>query len=121
MEIVTFLRDWVIPIASVLLTVWFAASAKKDAESAQRVLSQINEAIQGWQSDLMKAATDLLNTMPQIVDGKVRLAEAQTRASTSELLIRTLQNQDGSPAENAEKTREIGKIAREIFRKETSA
>jgi hypothetical protein len=116
MEIVTFLRDWIIPVLSVFLSIWFAASARKDAEKAQQVLKQINESVQGWQSDLMKAATDLLNTMPQVVNGKVRIAEAQMRASTSDLLIKALQNQDGSPFEKAEKTKEIGKVAREIFR-----
>lgn len=38
MEIVTFLRDWVIPVIAVMLSIWFAAAAKRDSENAQQIL-----------------------------------------------------------------------------------
>jgi type II secretory pathway pseudopilin PulG len=111
------LRDWIIPIASVLLAVWFAASARKDAERAQAVLKQINEATQGWQSEIMKAATELLNTMPQTIDGKLRLADANAKNEVLGLLVGTLKKkleEGGSADAEAKVIKELGSIARQL-------
>jgi peptidoglycan hydrolase CwlO-like protein len=118
MEIVAFLRDWVIPVIAVLLSVWFAASAKRDSDNAQQILKQINEAIQGWQSEIMKASTELLNTMPQIVDGKLKIADAKTRSEALELLINTIKKklEDGHNAVSveAEAINALANIARQV-------
>ena len=48
MDFVVTLKDWVIPVSSVLISVWFAASAKKDADNANELQKQVSEAINGW-------------------------------------------------------------------------
>ncbi|MGO9673310.1 MAG: hypothetical protein ACLPSF_03935 [Methylocella sp.] len=104
------MKDWIIPIGSVLLSVWFAASAKKDSERAQQTLEQIDKAIEGWQHEIMSAATDMLNSMPQIVAGKEKLA----RAKAAEVALQTLKEalgRDSFPAQKLELVKQIGKLA----------
>jgi len=113
METVLFLKDWVIPIASVLLSVWFAASAKKDAERAQQTLEQVDRAIQGWQSEIMASATNILNSMPQVVEGKKNLASANALELSLQMIDKKLDD-GGSPAEVMEALRQIGQIATRI-------
>lgn len=86
---ISILKDWIIPLGSVLLSVWFSASAKKDADRADRLLSQINEAIQGWQRQIMNSATNILDSLPQVIEGKTTLAKMQA----AEMLIQIIKEQ----------------------------
>jgi hypothetical protein len=79
----------VIPLFSFVLSIWFAASAKKDAERAQNILDQLSQVMKGWQSEIMTAATNLLNSTPQIVEEKKTL----TQSHALEVAIETLQVQ----------------------------
>jgi hypothetical protein len=89
----SFLKDWVIPIGSVVLAIWFSASAKKDADRAERLLSQINEAIQGWQRQIMNSATNILDSLPQVIEGKTTLAKMQA----AEMMIQTIKEHAANP------------------------
>ena len=37
LSIIQIFKDWVIPIGSVGITIWFASSAKKDADKAEKL------------------------------------------------------------------------------------
>lgn len=109
MELITILKDWVIPVASVILSVWFAASAKKDADRTQIILDQINKAINGWQSEIMGSATNILNSMPLVIDGKEKLTKAEALRDALNALIHDL-NVEGFPNQKIELIRQIGKL-----------
>lgn len=118
MEVTSFLKDWIIPIVSILLSVWFAASAKRDADRAQQVLDRLKDAIEGWETQIMNAATDLLNNNPQIVEGKRVLADAQARANALALALNVIEGQlksGGSPHEMSVALKELGSIARQLY------
>ena len=85
----------IIPFFSVGISIWFAASAKKDADRADRLLSQINEAIQGWQSKIMSSATNILDSLPQVIEGKTALAKMQAAESLLETIQKHAQNVNG--------------------------
>ena len=77
--------------------------ARKDADRADKLLSQINEAIQGWQRQIMNSATNVLDSLPQVIEGKTALAKMQA----AELLIQTIKEQAANPkgsAHNHEQT-----------------
>jgi hypothetical protein len=71
----SLLKDWGVPLFALALSIWFAASAKKDADRAQRVLEQIDAAVKGWQSQIMTSATNILDSLPQVIQGKINLAK----------------------------------------------
>ncbi|MEI7605904.1 MAG: hypothetical protein WCJ64_00835 [Rhodospirillaceae bacterium] len=81
-------KDWIIPIISLVLSIIsivvairFDASAKRSSEQAQRTLDQVTEAIRGWENEIMSAATNMLNSMPLIIEGKERLARSNATES----------------------------------------
>lgn len=120
MDFVVTLKDWVIPVSSVLISVWFAASAKKDADNANELQKQVSEAINGWQDNLNKAVFEQLLTSPQIIEGKQKLAEIQIRQKATDVLLEALKNADGSPFENQERLKQMGEIAKGILHREGS-
>ncbi len=85
MEDLNFIKNWIIPLGSLLLAIWFASSAKKDADRAQNVLSQINEAVESWQKQIMSSTISIIDSTPQVVNGKIALAKAESteRIATS--------------------------------------
>lgn len=85
-EILSPLKDWIIPLFSVVLSIWFAASAKKDTERAQSILDKIDTATKTWQNEIMSAATNLLNSHPQIIYGKIALTQSRALESAIETL-----------------------------------
>ncbi len=115
MELVTILKDWVIPVSSILISVWFAASAKKDADKANELQKQVSEAIKGWQAEINRAVFEQLSTSPQIIEGKQKLAQIEMREKATAVLLEVLKNSDGSPYENTERLRTIGEIAKGIL------
>ena len=46
-SLLALLKDWLIPLGSVVISVWFAASAKKDADRAEHLLAQIKDSVEG--------------------------------------------------------------------------
>jgi hypothetical protein len=72
-----FIKDWIIPLVSLALSIWFAASAKKDADSAQTALNSINKAIDEWQRQLMASTINILDSTPQVIEGKKALAKLE--------------------------------------------
>ena len=72
MTIVELFKDWLVPILSIILSfvsvglaLWFASSAKNDAEKTQAVLDNVNTAIEGWQKQIMASTVGILDSMPQ--------------------------------------------------------
>jgi hypothetical protein len=85
MESLSFIKEWIIPFGSLFLAVWFASSAKKDAESAQDTLKQINGAVETWQTQIISSTVSIIDSTPQVVEGKIALAKAESaeRIATS--------------------------------------
>jgi len=87
MELLQILKDWVVPFGSIILSVWFASSAKKDADRASSLLQQVHTAISGWQDKIMESTKSILDSTPQIVEGRVKLAKIEA----AHLLISSMQ------------------------------
>lgn len=102
--IIQVLKDWIIPLGSVAISIWFAASAKKDADRADTLLVQINEAIQGWQSKIMGSATNILDSLPQVIEGKTTLAKMQAAESMVEMIKQHAPNPNKLSAQEHDRT-----------------
>ena len=70
-------KNWIIPILGIIisliaigLSLWFASSARKDAEKAQEALDNINKAINTWQDQVMKSTINIIDSSPQIIEEK---------------------------------------------------
>jgi|SRR5690606_7808124 len=68
----------IIPIVSVLLSIWFASSAKNNSEKAQHTLDEINKSIKGWVDQIINSTNDIIQSNPTIVDNKVKLAKIES-------------------------------------------
>ena len=77
----------VLPFVAIVVSVWFAVSAKKDSDKAQFLLEQTNKAIEGWQSQIMESTKSILDTTPQVIAGKTKLAKIEA----AKALIETIQ------------------------------
>ncbi|WP_426370024.1 hypothetical protein [Pseudocolwellia sp. HL-MZ7] len=73
MEVQVFISTWLVPVGATLLSIWFAVSAKRDSDKSAQTLNQVNEAIQGWQSQIMQSTASILDSTPQVIEAKVRL------------------------------------------------
>jgi hypothetical protein len=67
----------VLSVLGVVLAIWFASSAKRDAERAQGVLDQVGQAVKGWQDQVMASTVGILDSLPQVIEGKATLARLQ--------------------------------------------
>jgi len=88
MTIVDLFKDWLVPVLSIVLSfvsvglaIWFAASAKNDAQKAQTVLDNVNTAVEGWQKQIMASTVGILDSMPQVIEGKASLAKVEAAQS----------------------------------------
>ena len=88
MTIVELFKDWLVPILSIVLSfvsvglaLWFSSSAKNDAQKAQAVLDNVNSAIEGWQKQIMASTVGILDSMPQVIEGKAALAKVEAAQS----------------------------------------
>ena len=88
MTIVELFKDWLVPILSITLSfvsvglaLWFSSSAKHDAQKAQSVLDNVNSAIEGWQKQIMASTVGILDSMPQVIEGKAALAKVEAAQS----------------------------------------
>lgn len=78
MEDLSFIKDWVIPLGSLSLAIWFASSAKKDADRSQIILDQINKTVETWQKQIMNSTISIIDSTPQVIEGKIALAKAES-------------------------------------------
>ena len=88
MTIVELFKDWLVPILSITLSfvsvglaLWFSSSAKHDAQKAQSVLDNVNAAVEGWQKQIMASTVGILDSMPQVIEGKAALAKVEAAQS----------------------------------------
>jgi len=88
MTIVELFKDWLVPILSITLSfvsiglaIWFSSSAKQDVQKAQSVLDNVNSAIEGWQKQIMASTVGILDSMPQVIEGKASLAKVEAAQS----------------------------------------
>jgi hypothetical protein len=97
-NVVSFLKYWLIPLGSIAISIWFAASAKKYVERSDRVLNKIDKAIKGWQCQLNKTTIEILESLPQVVDGNANIAKMQAIDGIVKTLQDRAKNQDGLSA-----------------------
>ncbi len=96
-EIISFLKDWIIPLGATGMSIWFAASAKKDSERAQEVLKEIKEEIQGSQRKMIESAIGILDSIPQVIDGKIELAKLGVIQEASKTIRENAMNPNKLP------------------------
>jgi len=90
-----FIKDWVLPIFSVILSIWFASSAKKDAEKADELLEKITSAINTWQTKIIDSTINILDSLPQVVEGRNNAAKMKAIESLIKITEERISNQDG--------------------------
>jgi hypothetical protein len=83
-DFITFLKDWVLPIGSLVLSIWFAASARRDAQQADKILKNINDAVDGWQRQIMSSTANILDSLPQVVEGRATMARIDAAKALTE-------------------------------------
>jgi len=81
MEIINFFTDYLIPVIAIVLSITFYLSAKKNAEKSEELLKLISNAVNTWQNDIMKFASNLLNSTPSIVGQKAIIAKIEAANS----------------------------------------
>lgn len=101
-QVISLLKDWLIPLGSIAISIWFASSAKKDAERAERVLVQVSSTIEGWQNQLNNSAIEILESLPQVIEGKANMAKMQAISSILETLRERSKSQEGLSAHSYE-------------------
>jgi len=67
-------------IISLILAVVFWWLASKQAEKADRTLNEIKENMMSWQSEINKAAIDLIQSRPEVIAKQVSLEEAKNNS-----------------------------------------
>jgi hypothetical protein len=71
--VLTVIKDWLIPIGAVVISVWFASSAKRDSDRAQNILNEIRASVEGSQRKMIESSTGILDSMPEVIAGKTAL------------------------------------------------
>ena len=67
----------VLSVVSLVLAIIFWWDARKQSQDAGRALNEIKTQIIGWQSELNKAAIDMLSARPEMIAQKTALKSSQ--------------------------------------------
>ena len=97
--VMTVLKDWIIPIGAVVISVWFASSAKRDADRAQTILNDIKNSVEGSQRKMIESSTGILDALPQVIAGRTALAATQAMGHILETIRENISNPKGLPKE----------------------
>ena len=97
--LLSILKDWIFPLAAVVLSVWFASSAKKDADRAQLILTNIKEAVEGSQRKMIESSIGILDSLPQVISGKSVLAITKAIESSLATINENVSNPQRLPKE----------------------
>ena len=68
-------------IASLILAIVFWHLANKQAQKADSILNEIKEKMLSWQSDINRAAVNLIQARPEVIAQQVSLEEAKSQAA----------------------------------------
>lgn len=90
-----------ISIVGVVISISFALAAKKDANRAQSTLDSVNKAIDGWQKDVMKSTTSILDSQPQVIEAKMTLAKIEAAQKLINGLEVTIKEMSANPQPGA--------------------
>ena len=101
MEAMQFIKDWIIPIGALVLSVWYSARAKGDSDRAELILKQVHVAISGWQAQIMESTKNILDSTPQVIDAKVKLAKIETAQSLIKAMQTSIQHSATNPQPGA--------------------
>jgi len=97
LSIISFLKDWIIPAGAVIISVWFASSAKNNSIQAQSILLQIKDAVEGSQRKMIESATGILDSLPQVMTGKSILTLTHSIEHTLETIRENISNPRSLP------------------------
>jgi len=95
--VMTVLKDWIVPIGAVVISVWFASSAKRDADRAQNILNDIKNSVEGSQRKMIESSIGLLDSLPQVMNGKAILTLTHAIERTMETIRENIANPKGLP------------------------
>ncbi|MCG7589693.1 MULTISPECIES: hypothetical protein [unclassified Halomonas] len=91
MSIIDFIKDWVIPITSFIvslisigLAIWFSSTARSDAEQAKATLNKVDAAIEGWQKQIISSTVSILDSNPQVIGARATLAKIESAKSLTQ-------------------------------------
>jgi hypothetical protein len=106
--ILEFFKDWFLPIVGTVLAVvslglsiWFASSAKIDSYKAQAALDEVNRAIGGWQRQIIGSTAGILDSLPQVVEGKASLARVEAAKTLTDGIQQAIQEVARNPQPGA--------------------
>lgn len=74
----------ILPLLSLGLAIWFASSAHNNSKKAQATLDSVNSAIEGWHKQFVESTVGILDSTPQVIEGKIALAKVQSIESLTE-------------------------------------
>lgn len=104
------IKDYILPIVALALSILFYISARNSAKKAEKLLEQISTATKTWQNDIMKFASDLLNSTPTVVGQKAifsKLKAAEELTPQIDKLISELSTNDLSEEQKESKRKDI--------------
>lgn len=70
----------ILSIVSLILSFVFWRLADVQARAAQQTLSQLKDSMLSWQSEMNRAAINLIEARPEVIAQRVSLEEAKTNA-----------------------------------------
>jgi hypothetical protein len=98
-ELVMFLKDWIIPLGATGISIWFAASAKKESDRAKEILNDLKAEIQGPHRRVFESSAAILDSLPQVISGKIELAKMQAIEDASKAIRENISNPNNLPYE----------------------
>ena len=78
--------EYVLPIVSLVASVFFFVVAWGASKKAEALLEQITKATNTWQNDIMKYVSESLNSDPNILGYKIYLSRLKTSENLSPLI-----------------------------------
>ena len=101
-EIVDLLTIYVLPIVALFLSIVFYLLGRDSANRAEYVLGEIGKAAQTWQSEIMSAATSILNSSPEITGTKIYLAKIEAANKLSDAIVALVNDMGAHPKQGDE-------------------
>lgn len=92
-----FFFTYLLPLLALIASFGFYRAGKHAAHRAEFVLEEIRKTTQGWQNQIMTAATDIINARPEVTGNKLYLAKIEVAKNMSVAIQKLSEQMAGNP------------------------
>ena len=109
-ELIKAFLTYIFPVLSLFFSFVFYMKGRSSSEKAETLLNEITKTTQGWQSQIMNTATDIMSARPEVTSNKIFLAKIEAANKLTESITDISKNIASSDKTGEDSKDDIAKL-----------